>query len=60
MMLLCLTVDMIPGEQQHDETSETEDKSRDGEDKGEEHCFYPEGGVGLGLSVIVTEESVNY
>ena len=51
---------MIPDEQEQDKSSETEDKSRDGEDKGEEHCFYPEGGVGVGLSVIVTEEGVNY
>ena len=51
---------MIPDEQEKDKTSETEDKSRDGEDKGEEHCFYPEGGVGVGWSGIVTEEGVNY
>ena len=38
---------MIPDEQEQDKSSETEDKSRDGEDKGEEHCFYPEGGDGL-------------
>ena len=61
VLLLSLTVEMIPDEQEHDETSETQDKSRDGEDKGEEHCIYPDGGVvGLGLSDIVTEESVNY
>ena len=60
VLLLVLTVEMIPDEQEQDKTSETEDKSRDGEDKGEEHCFYPEGGVGAGLSVIVTEEGVNY
>ena len=51
---------MIPDEQEQDKSSKTEDKSRDGEDKWEEHCFYPEGGAGLGLSIIVTEEGMNY
>ena len=40
-MFLKMSVQMIPDEYQYNKVSETEDKSGDGEGKGEEDIIYP-------------------